>query len=365
MTTQPQLLGTMTAAKPVKAERISGPPFDWIMTFTACWLIGGLYLDGWAHSHGKADSTFFTPWHAVLYSGYAASALIMIGVMLINRARGYGWRRLLPTGYGAARIGIGLFAIAGAGDLVWHTIFGIEATTDALLSPTHLLLAFAGALIVTGPFYAAWQRIPKAVNGSVPTRLITFLPVLLPITAFLGLVTFFTQFAQPLDWPLASREFNYWGSTATRYMSMDLGIGAILLQAAIMTGLILLLVRRWRLPIGSFTLILTLSTALISVLRDSYRFIPSAFVAGVLIDMLYQALNPTVEKPTTIRFFAFVVPIIFYGIYMLTLVLTTGVSWSVHMALGTPVMAGLVGLMLTYIMLPPANASEPNENAAT
>src|SRR3546814_9388797 len=37
------------------------------------WMVVGLFLDGWAHDNAKPES-FFTPWHGVLYSGFAASA---------------------------------------------------------------------------------------------------------------------------------------------------------------------------------------------------------------------------------------------------------------------------------------------------
>ncbi len=323
------------------------------MTFTVCWLIGGLYLDGWAHSHGKADSTFFTPWHAVLYSGYAASAAVLIGTMLINRAHGYGWQRLLPAGYGAARMGVVLFAIAGAGDLVWHTVFGIEANTDALLSPTHLVLAFSGAMIVTGPFYAAWQRL----KSDAPGGLFAFAPVLLPITAFLSMLTFFTNFANPLIWPLASKDFGL-SSGLNRYLTINMGVTAMLFQSAILAGVVLLLIRRWRLPFGSFALIFTINAALISVFGDTYRFIPGALLAGLLVDVVYWQLKPSVNHVAALRLFIFLVPILFFGVYMLTLVVTGGVNWSVHMALGTPIMGGLVGLMLSYLVVPPTKAAD-------
>ena len=43
--------------------------FDWIMILVIIWGIGGLFLDGWAHTNLPRLETFFTPWHAVLYSG--------------------------------------------------------------------------------------------------------------------------------------------------------------------------------------------------------------------------------------------------------------------------------------------------------
>ena len=43
------------------------------------------------------------------------------------------------------------FAFAGVGDGIWHTLFGVEEDTAALLSPTHLALMIAGIVLVTGP----------------------------------------------------------------------------------------------------------------------------------------------------------------------------------------------------------------------
>src|SRR5215831_15923314 len=36
---------------PHPGEAVGGPGFDWLMTVFGVWLLGGLYLDGWAHIH--------------------------------------------------------------------------------------------------------------------------------------------------------------------------------------------------------------------------------------------------------------------------------------------------------------------------
>src|SRR5690242_20533044 len=100
--------------------------FDWMFILLSTWLTGGIFLDGWAHNHGKVDQSFFTPWHAVLYSGYLAVAIFFVATILRRHARGAPWRLSYPAGYGAAVIGVPVFAIAGAGDLLWHIEFGIE-----------------------------------------------------------------------------------------------------------------------------------------------------------------------------------------------------------------------------------------------
>src|SRR5712691_732165 len=78
--------------------RIGGLRFDRIMIVFCCWFLGGLYLDGWAHNHGLVDKTFFTPWHAVLYSGYFANAVLLVGTVVINHLRGYRWQQAIPSG---------------------------------------------------------------------------------------------------------------------------------------------------------------------------------------------------------------------------------------------------------------------------
>jgi hypothetical protein len=35
------------------------------------WFGAGLMIDAWAHSNLAELETFFTPWHAVFYSGFA------------------------------------------------------------------------------------------------------------------------------------------------------------------------------------------------------------------------------------------------------------------------------------------------------
>ena len=73
-------------------------------------------------------------------------------------------RRALPSGYGLSLVGAVLFGVGGALDLVWHSLFGIEADVAALMSPTHLLLIGSATLIATGPLRAAWRRPTRRVG---------------------------------------------------------------------------------------------------------------------------------------------------------------------------------------------------------
>src|SRR5262245_11121971 len=168
----------------------SSARFDWIVAGLSAWIIGGLYLDGWAHSHGKVDDVFFTPWHAILYSGVLVLFIFLFIHQVRNVLKGYPLRRALPKGYLLSIIGLALFLLGGALDLLWHTLFGVEFDIAALLSPTHLLLATSGVLMVTGPIRAAWSRqnSGEALDGWKALG-----PVVLSGTFVLSILTFFTQ----------------------------------------------------------------------------------------------------------------------------------------------------------------------------
>lgn len=322
---------------------IGGINFDRVIISLCSWLLGGVYLDGWAHNHGLVDKTFFTPWHAVLYSGYAATAIFLLLTIVLNHKRGYRGLHAIPKGYELSVLGVPLFLVAGVGDLIWHTLFGFETGVEPLLSPTHLVIAWSGLLITSGPLRAAWRR---ADTGLAPGWANLF-PAMLSLLAILSISTFFTSFAHP---------FVEVGFVTKPNSNDDIswGVASILLQTGLLMGIILLVLRRWRLPLGTLTLILTLNIALMSVFKDQYLFIPVALVSGVLADLLLWWLKPSVTRPDALRLFAFGVPILFYLNYFgAILALTGGISWSVHLWLGTTVMAGLVGLALSYLLVPP------------
>lgn len=162
--------------------------FVWSVVALSALLVGGLYVDLWAHAHGRVDQSFFTPWHGLLYGGYALGAAFLTLVAFRNRRRGLPLRRVLPEGYGLSLAGAALFTVAGVGDMLWHMAFGIELEVDALFSPTHLLLAAGGVLIAGGPLRAALRR-PQRVGR---------LPAALSLACVLAIFFALSQFASPL-----------------------------------------------------------------------------------------------------------------------------------------------------------------------
>ena len=327
-----------------------GAALDWAVAMVSLLFVGGLYLDGWAHAHGRVDQSFFTPWHAVFYAGYAAAAGVLAVAALRGRAGGYAWRQAAPAGYGLSLVGALVFALAGAGDMIWHILFGIEAGTQALLSPTHLGLALGMGLIVSGPLRAAWRR-PEPVLGWAAQG-----PMVLALLLTLSILTLFTLYAHPIV------AHPYAGSEA-------MGVASILVQTGALMGMILIAVRFGTLPAGALTVMIALNAAgmgFLSIYGDyPLALVAAAGAAGILADVLRARLRPAVARPLAWRLFAFAVPAILYGCYFVALMLTEGLAWSVHVWTGSIAVAGIAGWLLSYLLLPPTRPATPRRAAGS
>ena len=330
--------------------------FDWMVAGTSLWILAGTFLDGWYHNTFQDSiETFFTPWHGILYSGLLAAGAVLVSSYIRNLNRGYDWRQALPMGYMLSLIGFMMFAVGGGVDFTWHTLFGFEADEEALLSPAHLLLASGAVLLTSGPLRAAWQR-----TGADDQRSWAgLLPALLSLLTILSIATFFTQYANAFT---HANIIGGSGPVGETYFWNVAGITGVLLPAAIMMGFILLAIRRWTLPIGSMTLLLGANATLMFILGSSYAgqhwpIVPAALAGGVLADALLALLKPSVARVRALRLFSFATPFGFFLLYMVALIATSGVWWRIHMWLGAPFLAGVVGLGLSYIIAPPRGSA--------
>ena len=98
-------------------------------------------------------------------------------------------------------------------------------------------------------------------------------------------------------------------------------------------------------------------------MQDHYLLIPAAVLSGFVADLLVWRLKPSVAKPDAVRLFAFIVPSTLYLLYFLTLMLTIGIVWTVHLWLGSTVVAGIAGWSLSYLLVSPKilGESEPQQ----
>ncbi|HEV8229124.1 MAG TPA: hypothetical protein VGQ86_04120 [Candidatus Limnocylindria bacterium] len=341
------LAGVRAAAS--SGFRLSGTTLDWAVIAAATWLGGGLYWDGWAHGYGLPDS-FWTIWHAAFYSGFLACATVLFAAVAQARPNAASWRAAIPAGYAGAIVGVFVFGVGGAFDLIWHTLFGIELSTDALLSPSHLMLGTGALLIVSAPFVAATRRPFRA-------GLVAQLPAVISLTSILGTFTFFSLFAGPYSAVLGSGPKPS-SSTLVRTL---LGM---YLYSALVVGIALYALRRGILPVGSLTLIIGLNAIAMIVMQGhapievQAMFATVAIAAGAIGDVLLWRLRPSDERPMQTQLFAFALPVVYFTLYIGVVVWRIGSGWTVHELTGMVLLSGVVGLLLSLVALPPRSARE-------
>jgi hypothetical protein len=314
-----------------------------ILLIAATWMAFGGYIDGRAHETLPGLETFFTPWHAILYSGYVAAAAVL-GLSALSSLRRTGSITAgLPDGWALSLAGVVLFGIGGVGDMLWHLVFGIEVGIEALLSPTHLLLAVGAALIATGPLRAAWRSSATTLpwTGAVSAALL------------LSSLSFMTVYSQPFGYVYSSAipprgDLGLVGSQVV-------GVTSILWHASVLVGLLLLLTRRFRVPVGTGTLLLVPHAVLLGFMEAFMWLVPAAIVSGIAIDLLLARFGG--GNPREIRLLGVTAPVAIYAPYFVAVALAPGLAWSVDLWTGSIVLGSVVGVLASYLVAPPAAQS--------
>jgi len=104
----------------------------------------------------------------------------------------------------------------------------------------------------------------------------------------------------------------------------------------------------------------TINAALMSLISDEYVFVAAALAGGLMAELLLWLLKPTIFAPVRWYSFAFLVPFFLYGLYFLTVFRTRNVIWSPHLWLGLIIEAGMVGLLLGFLVR--SSAETPHED---
>ncbi|MFC4811019.1 hypothetical protein [Paenibacillus sp. GCM10023250] len=343
---------TISAAARPAARVATGK--EYVTILFGVWLIAGVFVDGFAHNHGAVE-TFFTPWHAILYSGFMASAIWMGWLLLqAKRASGVSWTEAAPAGYGLGLIGVGLFLLGGLGDMYWHTVFGIEQNIAALLSPTHLLLLLGGLLILSSPFRASWHDASLTKPGWA-----AFTPAFISLVVTTGAVAFFLMYAWMFRYNLPAASSvdwysNQFGGGFIAENNAERGLSYILIDTLVYMFPVFLLMKRWALPIGTITLHFTIVTVMMNVL-DGFQNYPSIFIAcgaGLVGDILYKALRAEDGRAFAERIVAAALPIALWSFYYAWMAITDGIGWETELWAGSIVEATLLSLGLQLLAAP-------------
>jgi hypothetical protein len=90
-------------------------------------------------------------------------------------------------------------------------------------------------------------------------------------------------------------------------------------------------------------------------------------LGGLAADIVYRFLQPSLDQPTSMRLFAFLVPAMFYPLYFIDLtimgpIIDNGrILWSAPFWAGAPVISGIAGFLLSFAMIPPAQVGEEKD----
>ncbi len=138
---------------------------------------------------------------------------------------------------------------------------------------------------------------------------------------------------------------------ANAFQLEDLGVAGVIIQSALLMGAVLILVTGWTLPLGALTMMFTLNGLLMAVFGDRYGLVIPVLAAGTLSDFLLWWLKPSIERRGQLYLFAISVPVLLYALYFLALQLTQGIGWSIHLWLGSLVLAGSGGLLVSFLFV--------------
>ena len=298
--------------------------FAWLVTAAHTWILVGLFLDGWFHIHRPEGESFFTPWHGVLYSGVAATVV----VHLLQQRRAGG----VSPGYAPSLAGGLVVGTAGFVDMVWHTVFGVEADLNALLSPPHLLLITAGTLVFAGPLRAA-LRAPAGAPGGLPTAFAAAY-----VVTGLG---FFTQYANPFTQVYAEA-----AGGASSLQALELrevaGVAGIIVFAALIAGAVAILTARTTLVPGSLAVAVGVPSLFLVTQQDTYSFVAAILLSALVVELGGRRLSPSLA--------ALLATTTLTTAWVLTVLLTRDVAWSRELLTGSIGSAAAAGYLVGWLV---------------
>jgi len=315
------------------------------------WMTVGLFLDGYFHQNLDGDGeSFATPWHAVFYAGFTASALWLVAMARRRSSGAVDWRlTALPPGYDGARLGLALFALGGVGDAAWHSTFGVERGIDALLSPTHLLL-FAGLiLILTAPLRASLAA-PETRPG----------PWLRAgsVIAATALVGFFVNFAWGLGIAATTR-VAYDPITAVGELAVIAGVASTLVTTIVLFTASRLLLTTGTPPAGALTCLFGTVALLVSAAFDEdIEGVVAAVLAGLTLDVLVRVRGSGRRAWPAHRCFAVAAAVLWLAYFGLLEGLD-GIAWSVEIWVGSVGLNTLAATAIALRLSPAPSAAVP------
>lgn len=332
----------------------AGNALDWGFAALASALIGAGYYEAWIIRHPPLPAWEHIPtqaaWLAItIYLG-------AFGVRAWRRDRDGDLGSLIPDGYDLSVAGCVVFLVGIVLNGWWANAFGPAIGVPAIFRIPNLVEIAGGVLIVVGPLRASISR-GELMAG--PTAVIS--SVLL-----LATVIFFTQFDHPyideyaargdVKMPNPTSEFDLFN-----YKEEILGALGLLMQTAAVAGVILWVLRQTRLPIGSITLMLTVTAFLVAIQLGHFSMVLVGFVVGVLGDIALVLARPRADRLFTLRLFSVGIGVLLSGVYLGYIALGPGTWWPADMSFGTVFACAIAGGLISYVVFPGPDATRAAE----
>lgn len=330
----------------------------WIMLVASAWLVTGLQLDAYAHATTPELETFWTPWHAVLYSGIAVSGFTLLWLLRKRLPAIPTYRSLvaLPNALRIPMLGMAFLLVGGGVDTLWHNIFGIEQGLEIFVSPSHEAIILGMCLFAMGPALLLATRPGDRLSpGDAVLATLSALLSVLPVHIYsLHASVFGAIFFGP-D-PSPQRIFSFSGQIFHGYLVSTI----LLLLPIVLAG------RRWRVPIGMPTvLVMLVSLAMYAMFQsdEAAWWLPltiGAAAAGVeLLARLVGPLRPLSREAAWVTLGA-VAPVLVWSTLFLVADAQVGVGWNVHIVSGLLTYTAIAGagtVLVARNVRPPAAAT--------
>ena len=318
----------------------------WVLLVASAWLVTGLQLDAYAHATTPDLETFWTPWHAVLYSGIAVSGFTLLWIMRARVPAVPTYRTLLalPNALRIPLAGMALLLVGGAADTLWHNIFGIEQGLEIFVSPSHEFIIIGMVLVAAGPVLMLAARPGRRLSVSdAALATVSALLSVLPLHIY-------SLHASVLGRPFLGR-----GDHPIQIFSTD----AQMLHAYLFTTVLLLLPivimgRRWQLPWGLPTLLVAVPAVLMRVMFGTgHPWSPAltVAVAAAATELVLRVADRFVAWPEEAGWIAagLLAPPLVWGAVVVAGAVRHEVGWNVHMISGLLTLVAITGAVTVLI----------------
>ena len=233
--------------------------YEIIVLGLGLWCLGGLLIDSFAHISGTVDDTFFTPWHAIWYSGATAYGAYIFYAILPDEGISHLVRhpfevlKGLEPQHKPGVYGIIIFGVSGFGDMIWHETLGVESNLDILLSPTHIGLFIGLVMSVSSPVWSAWSNPESGING-LKSQLLLVFGIGAMWSVILLMVRFANLWVAPLQTFCYSGELDFCDNSNYQ-LGLSIGLQSLYIQTALTCSMLIIFLQRWEPARGSIFLI--------------------------------------------------------------------------------------------------------------